>query len=450
MDKFKTSSYDNAYLLLKEAEKLLNPNSGSAHNYIITMNNLASYYKKTGNLRKALIYLTKSLEKESELNDSMNLAATHLNISSLYSVLTCHELSINHCQLALTALKKCSESCPKVLKTQILANNTLGTQYQALSQQWEAAKTFKYAWELSKYNLGVSHPLTLQIEKNLKASCKRSESVSSVRISRNNTKSTIKHNYNKTPSCDPRSRERLPNIIESRRVSSKDQGLNWELYEIGQDKFRPHIRRPVQGVDAEKIATLNNLIEEISQDQFKPHFDRHAQRLNPEKFDNIQNIIEEIEGKKGKNIQKIDGIKGILKTSRNCVKVDEPKKGNYSKTLKVKEIQIKNKVRECRKIEYQSLGLNIDKENKPVAVRTKVRFCRKNETKDASKVIKCAIMIWVLKERKRERMKAVIIIQKNIRCISTRRLYKRILNAVKFIQTYFRGYLVRKSPKVIY
>lgn len=412
MEKLKGCEFHEALAELKKAEKLLDSQNCSAVDCIITMNNLASYYKKTGNFRKALFYLTQSLEKESEINDAMNLAATYLNISSIYSQLNNQELSINNCQLCLAALKQCPESCPKAIKTRILANNTLGLQYKSLNYQYESAKAFKSAWELSKSSLGLNHPLTLQIRKNFKASCNRSESVSAARISRNSTKNALRDSYKKTPSCLPGCREKLPLIIENRKqsvINSKGQETNWHVWEMSQKHSRHKFRKPVQGVDPEKIL-------------------------------NLQNIIEEIEGKICKNIQKTEEIKGILKTHRNSEKVEQWKKGDCSKTVKIREIRIKGEIKGLRNIE-----VSVEKENKPVAVKAKVQFCTDNKKSRAEDVVKNAVLMWVAKEKTLKREKAAVIIQKNMKCLSTFKLFKKIVNAAKFIQAFYRGYLVRKS-----
>jgi tetratricopeptide (TPR) repeat protein len=51
----------------------------------ITYNNLACYYKQTGNPRTALIYLEKALDLESFMDDLSFKADTHLNTCAVLS-----------------------------------------------------------------------------------------------------------------------------------------------------------------------------------------------------------------------------------------------------------------------------------------------------------------------------------------------------------------------------
>ncbi len=61
----------------------------------MTLNNLACYYRKLGNLRTALMYLEKTLKIEERLgngNGSGNIADTHLNMCAILSHLGQHEV----------------------------------------------------------------------------------------------------------------------------------------------------------------------------------------------------------------------------------------------------------------------------------------------------------------------------------------------------------------------
>ncbi|KAF1781937.1 hypothetical protein PC129_g12659 [Phytophthora cactorum] len=87
--------------LLKKAEILTERHpAGRA----VTLNNLACYYRRQGNLHKALTYLTKALKIESRLDNLPNKADTHLNMCAVLSQLGKHQSALGHAQSALINL----------------------------------------------------------------------------------------------------------------------------------------------------------------------------------------------------------------------------------------------------------------------------------------------------------------------------------------------------------
>ncbi|KAJ0401340.1 hypothetical protein P43SY_007909 [Pythium insidiosum] len=87
--------------LLKKAEILTEKHpAGRA----VTLNNLACYYRRQGNLHKALTYLTDALKIESRLDNIPNRADTHLNMCAVLSQLGKHQSALQHAQSALILL----------------------------------------------------------------------------------------------------------------------------------------------------------------------------------------------------------------------------------------------------------------------------------------------------------------------------------------------------------
>ena len=75
-------SFDEALEFLKKAETLC---QSSVQFKAITFNNLACFYRRTGKLRTALIFLNKTVEMEIKLENSQNIADTHLNLCAVLS-----------------------------------------------------------------------------------------------------------------------------------------------------------------------------------------------------------------------------------------------------------------------------------------------------------------------------------------------------------------------------
>ncbi|KAL4101510.1 hypothetical protein PRIC1_005262 [Phytophthora ramorum] len=87
--------------LLKKAEILTERHpAGRA----VTLNNLACYYRRQGNLHKALTYLTEALKIEARLDNLPNKADTHLNMCAVLSQLGKHQSALGHAQSALIFL----------------------------------------------------------------------------------------------------------------------------------------------------------------------------------------------------------------------------------------------------------------------------------------------------------------------------------------------------------
>lgn len=87
--------------LLKKAEILTEKHAAGR---AVTLNNFACYYRRQGNLHKALGYLTDAIKIETRLENLPNKADTHLNMCAVLSQLGKHQSALSHAQSALILL----------------------------------------------------------------------------------------------------------------------------------------------------------------------------------------------------------------------------------------------------------------------------------------------------------------------------------------------------------
>lgn len=87
--------------LLKKAEILTEQHAAGR---AVTLNNFACYYRRHGNLHKALTYLTEAIKIETKLDNIPNKADTHLNMCAVLSQLGKHQSALGHAQSALILL----------------------------------------------------------------------------------------------------------------------------------------------------------------------------------------------------------------------------------------------------------------------------------------------------------------------------------------------------------
>eukprot|EP01084_Bolivina_argentea_P129053 227989_1 len=74
----------------------------------VTLNNLACYYRKLGNLHTALVHLEKALKIEECLGGGKgngNIADTHLNLCAVLSQLGRHEVALAHAKSGVNLIK---------------------------------------------------------------------------------------------------------------------------------------------------------------------------------------------------------------------------------------------------------------------------------------------------------------------------------------------------------
>ncbi|RLM97625.1 hypothetical protein BBO99_00004948 [Phytophthora kernoviae] len=182
--------------LLKKAEILTERHpAGRA----VTLNNLACYYRRQGNLHKALTYLTEALKIEARLDNLPNKADTHLNMCAVLSQLGKHQSALGHAQSALVFLHeelqlglsdttgsnpinkpgaKSSEKIEQNVKLDRVA--VLGIAYHNVGVEQEFLKcwdlslqSYKKGMQITSTYLGDSHGIVITLQNSL-LSAKRS------------------------------------------------------------------------------------------------------------------------------------------------------------------------------------------------------------------------------------------------------------------------------------
>ncbi|KAG7384735.1 hypothetical protein PHYPSEUDO_002264 [Phytophthora pseudosyringae] len=177
--------------LLKKAEILTERHpAGRA----VTLNNLACYYRRQGNLHKALTYLTEALKIESRLDNLPNKADTHLNMCAVLSQLGKHQSALGHAQSALIFLHeelqlgragnaassptrkgfggKTGDKVDPTLKLDRVA--VLGIAYHNVGVEQEFLKcwdlslqSYKKGMEITSTYLGESHGIVITLQNSL-------------------------------------------------------------------------------------------------------------------------------------------------------------------------------------------------------------------------------------------------------------------------------------------
>ncbi|KAG7396594.1 hypothetical protein PHYBOEH_002014 [Phytophthora boehmeriae] len=173
--------------LLKKAEILTERHpAGRA----VTLNNLACYYRRQGNLHKALTYLTEALKIEARLDNLPNKADTHLNMCAVLSQLGKHQSALGHAQSALVFLheelqlglsgsspttkpgSKSSEKIEQNVKLDRVA--VLGIAYHNVGVEQEFLKcwdlslqSYKKGMQITATYLGDSHGIVVTLRNSL-------------------------------------------------------------------------------------------------------------------------------------------------------------------------------------------------------------------------------------------------------------------------------------------
>jgi tetratricopeptide (TPR) repeat protein len=177
MEYLKHEGFKEAFALLKKAENLLNEDlSQDVPNRLkllgITLNNLGCFYKKRKQPKVALGFLKQALDVEMQTErDFLNLAGSYLNICVVFSSLGMHQKALNHARTALELLNKVNEGQNMLTKervsnlvtTMVIVHYNLAVELEYLKQFKEAVTFYETGYELSAFELGSRHPLTLSL-----------------------------------------------------------------------------------------------------------------------------------------------------------------------------------------------------------------------------------------------------------------------------------------------
>ncbi|TMW55557.1 hypothetical protein Poli38472_010439 [Pythium oligandrum] len=166
--------------LLKKAEILTEKH---APGRAVTLNNLACYYRRQGNLHKALTYLTEALKIESRLDNIPNKADTHLNMCAVLSQLGKHQSALQHAQSALILLhEELQLGGPNNQNTQNdriesakldrvavlgIAYHNVGVEHEFLKCWDLSVQSYKKGVEITSRHLGESHGIVITLQNSL-------------------------------------------------------------------------------------------------------------------------------------------------------------------------------------------------------------------------------------------------------------------------------------------
>lgn len=232
--------------LLKKAEILTEKHpAGRA----VTLNNFACYYRRQGNLHKAVTYLSEALKIEAKLDNIPNKADTHLNMCAVLSQLGKHQSALQHAQSALIFLHEelqlgsnPSSSSKGGNQTQNLTAASLdrvavlGIAYHNVGVEQEFLKCFELSLqsyrkgvEITSRYLGEQHGIVITLQNSLvtakrsMGSRSRSEGATGDGITRRKEKHKSKHvkgspleNSLSSSKKQQSSMTKLPNIHKNR------------------------------------------------------------------------------------------------------------------------------------------------------------------------------------------------------------------------------------------
>ncbi|DAZ99090.1 TPA: hypothetical protein N0F65_008395 [Lagenidium giganteum] len=164
--------------LLKKAEILTEQHpAGRA----VTFNNFACYYRRQGNLHKALGYLNEAIKIESKLENIPNRADTHLNLCAVLSQLGKHQNALEYAQSALILLHEELQVAqhgttnqhaiegPKLDRMAVLgvAYHNVGVEQEFLKRYDLSIQSYKKGVELTSRFLGDSHGIVVTLQNSL-------------------------------------------------------------------------------------------------------------------------------------------------------------------------------------------------------------------------------------------------------------------------------------------
>ena len=494
MEKLRSNVYSDAFSYLSEAEGLLQSVPASDQLWGITLNNLGCYFKKTGKFEEALSCLNQALDKERKASkDLINLAGTHLNISAIYSQLKVHETALSHAAKALKILQNCPDRNTNMWTTQVIAHHSAGLEYESLFRILEALHMYKKGWEIGKDKLGDHHALTLSLKRSMMKLSQvnySSEVIPSGRPSRITMRkpktSSSRHMQRKVPMSVPphKKRESFPNIYDNLPLKENLSSVNYaektkprRNITHSAEKYRSTLmvptppRRQIQTISKKKYETLKNIIDELEGNIM----DRDVSIDNPLNTDlvNFRNRIKcdelknssigvqvemrEVKNKKNEreNLEKQVASRKVKKPSE---KIEE----NIAVKMKEAENRAKEAMKEVDKLKKarEMLEVNEKKELMPVPSKTKVEFFKRKHLHTIYEsryedqlepviLIQSHIKAWLQRTRFRKIKKAADVIQKCMRMLITKSLYKHIISAAVCIQAVYRGHRVRKLYKFL-
>ncbi|CAK4686298.1 hypothetical protein LEN26_006853 [Aphanomyces euteiches] len=159
--------------LLKKAEILTETHpAGRA----VTLNNFACYFRRQGNLHKALTNLTEALAIEGKLDNVPNRADTHLNMCAVLSQLGRHQGALEQAQSALILLQEelFSPNQESTMDTKLdriavlgIAYHNVGVEQEFLKKLELSVHSYKKGADVTSKYLGESHGIVVTLRNSL-------------------------------------------------------------------------------------------------------------------------------------------------------------------------------------------------------------------------------------------------------------------------------------------
>ncbi|OQS00171.1 hypothetical protein THRCLA_06178 [Thraustotheca clavata] len=158
--------------LLKKAEILTERHPAAR---AVTLNNFACYYRRQGNLHKALTNLTQALAIEAKLDDVPNRADTHLNMCAVLSQLGRHQAALEQAHSALILLQEeLFASNPNNLDGKLdrvavlgIAYHNVGVEQEFLKKPELSVHSYKKGAEVTAKYLGETHGIVVTLNNSL-------------------------------------------------------------------------------------------------------------------------------------------------------------------------------------------------------------------------------------------------------------------------------------------
>ena len=252
MESLRNEDMANTLKILNEAQELLKDVSTENQVWGITFNNLGCYFKKTKEYETALKHFNKALEIEIKRpNESITLAGTYLNISSIYSELSIHEQALKYGLKSLNLLSGSIDKDINIWTSIVVSHHCVALEYEFLNKKQEALNMYRSGWEIAKEKLGKNHKLSISMKKSIEKCQSLKSSVAFV-SARNRNLKTLQY---RSHSSNPHSRLKFPQVSRKIITPTKEYYHNLKTVEPNPPK---HIILPSQQVSA-----LSSLVKEI-------------------------------------------------------------------------------------------------------------------------------------------------------------------------------------------
>ncbi|KAF0696000.1 Aste57867_13213 [Aphanomyces stellatus] len=163
--------------LLKKAEILTETHPAAR---AVTLNNFACYYRRQGNLHKALTHLTEALAIEAKLAVVPNRADTHLNMCAVLSQLGRHQGALEQAQSALILLHEelfsqhAADDDARIETTKLdriavlgIAYHNVGVEQEFLKKLELSVHSYRKGADVSAKYLGESHGIVVTLRNSL-------------------------------------------------------------------------------------------------------------------------------------------------------------------------------------------------------------------------------------------------------------------------------------------